>query len=138
MNWKDIREAQSCQELYILVAGTRTFNDYKLLEKTLDSLIASCPFDKIRVNIIEGGAKGADELAAKYALGHNHYVHEYYADWSKWGRAAGPIRNRKMHEFIKDYKYRVCICFWDGKSRGTKDNFHLAKEFNTPLKIIRY
>ena len=125
-------------ELYCLVAGTRTFSDYDLLKQTLDSIIKSCPFDECIVHIVSGAAKGADTLAAKYAREHGYYLHEFPAEWNKYGRAAGPIRNRQMHEFIKDHKYRVCVCFWDGKSRGTKSNFELAEQNQTPLKVIRY
>ncbi len=125
-------------ELYCLVAGTRTFSNYDLLEQTLDSLIKSCPFNECIVHIVSGAAKGADTLAAKYARIHGYELHEFPADWNKYGYAAGPIRNKQMHEFIKPHKYRVCVCFWDGKSRGTKDNFELAERNQTPLKVIRY
>jgi hypothetical protein len=125
-------------DLYCLVAGSRTFVNYDLLEKTLDSLIKSCPFDECIVHIVSGAAKGADTLAAKYAQEHGYLLHEFPAEWRKYGYAAGPIRNKQMHEFIKTHKYRVCVCFWDGKSRGTKDNFELAEQNQTPLKVIRY
>jgi len=137
MKFDSWKADQEWPELYILVAGTRTFDDYELLERTWDSLIASCPFEHVRVHIVHGGAKGADTLAQKYGMSHQCTIHEFLANWDEYGRAAGPMRNKKMHEFIKDKEYRVCVCFWDGKSRGTKDNFKWAKKYFTPLMIIQ-
>jgi len=126
-------------DLYILVAGTRTFSDYDLLKETLNELLRSnFLINDVTVHIVAGGARGADTLAAKYAHDWGFELHEFPADWNKYGKAAGPIRNKQMHEFIKSHKHRICVCFWDGKSRGTKHNFELAKQYGTPLKIIRY
>jgi hypothetical protein len=31
-----------------------------------------------------------------------------------------------------------CLCFWDGKSKGTQHNFKLANDNGTKLKIYNY
>ena len=54
----------------------------------------------------------------------------YPADWEKYGRAAGPKRNKKIAE-ISDY----IICFWDGKSIGTKSLLSFAEKYGKPVKI---
>lgn len=74
--------------------------------------------------------KGADALGEKYA-NENHFEIEYYpADWEKFGRSAGPKRNLEMAKRC-DY----VICFWDGKSLGTKSMIKFAKQFDKPIKI---
>ena len=61
MKFDSWKADQEWPELYILVAGTRTFDDYDLLERTLDSLIKSYSFEHVHVHIVQGGAKGAED-----------------------------------------------------------------------------
>ena len=119
---------------YYLVAGSRSFDDYDLLSKELDQLRNNDP----DICIVSGGAKGADSLAERYANEHGLNLKVFSANWAKYGRSAGYIRNAKMHKFISSFENRICIAFWDGASKGTAHNFELAKKYNTPLKIIRF
>lgn len=49
--------------------------------------------------VIEGGAPGADRIAHEEALALGIPVRQFRADWKRYGRAAGPIRNERMlHE----------------------------------------
>ena len=118
---------------YVIVAGSRTCTDYKLVEQNLDYLLQN----KTEITIVQGGAKGADSLAKQYAEQRNYNIIEFTAEWNVFGKKAGYIRNRKMHEYIKQFPDRGCVCFWNGTSKGTQHNFELAKEFKTPLKIIK-
>lgn len=72
----------------------------------------------------------ANSIGERYAKDNGFRVEKHPADWEKYGRAAGPIRNREMAE-ISDY----VICFWDGKSRGTKSMIDYAKKLNKSIKI---
>jgi predicted Rossmann fold nucleotide-binding protein DprA/Smf involved in DNA uptake len=111
------------------VVGTRTFDDYELLKKTLSNLDI---IDSVK-EIISGGAKGADKLAEVYAEENNLNIRIFLPDWEKHGRAAGPIRNRQI---IQNSDY--IVAFWDGKSPGTKSSINIAKELNKPISIIYY
>lgn len=117
---------------YCLVVGSRGFDDYDLLEKTLDKLLVN----QSAVTIVSGGAKGADTLAEEYAAEKGYECIVFKADWKQQGRAAGIIRNEQMHKYIAQYDKRGCVAFWDGQSRGTQSNFNLAKKYNNPLRII--
>ena len=119
---------------YCLVAGSRSFSDYRLLKQKMDKLLKK----QADVTIVSGGAKGADSLAEQYAKERGYECVVIPADWDKYGKSAGYKRNRAMHEFIAKHDARGCVCFWDGKSKGTQHNFTLCKEFNTPLRIIRF
>ena len=124
------------ETFYCLVAGSRTFNNYALLEQKLNIALQR-QHDKDIV-IVSGGARGADALAERYAKEHGYQLRVFPANWNKHGRRAGMIRNEEMHKFISQFPYRGCICFWDGASSGTKNNFGLCAKFNTPLRVVRF
>ncbi len=50
--------------------------------------------------VVCGGARGVDEDAACWARSHGIKVTIFPAAWRRYGRAAGPLRNRKMLEYI--------------------------------------
>lgn len=113
----------------IIIAGGRDFNNYPLLKKKMDEILK----DISNVNIVSGMAKGADTLGINYAKEKNLKVIEMPADWDKFGKSAGYRRNEDMAR-ISD----ACVCFWDGKSRGTKHMIDLAKKYELQLRVIKY
>ena len=118
---------------YCLVVGSRDFEDYRLLENTLDKLLRYYK----EITIVTGGAKGADTLAEKYAASRGYNCIVMKADWSRYGKGAGILRNEQMHAYIARYENRGCVAFWNGKSKGTYSNFELARKYNNALRIIR-
>lgn len=80
--------------------------------------------------IIEGGATGADSLARAWAKGHRVKCVTVPADWATHGRAAGPIRNRRM---LFDFKPDIVIAFPGG--RGTEDMIRQAEQLG--IKVMR-
>ena len=121
--------------LYLLVVGSRDFDNYALLCEKINEERAR---SNTKVFIVSGGARGADSLAKRYALENYLNYIEFPADWNTYGKSAGYIRNEQMHKFIAGHPLRKCIAFWDGKSRGTRHNFELAKKYNNDIEIIRY
>ena len=113
----------------IIVAGGRDFNDYSLLEKKLDRLLENKP----DVEIVSGLARGADSLGLKYASQKNLPVKKFPANWKEYGTMAGYERNIQMADYAD-----ACVCFWNGKSRGTKHMIRIARKFNLQLRIIKY
>lgn len=123
-----------CEYFFCLVAGTRTFDDYDFLKQKLNIMLQNYP----KTVIVSGGAKGADSLAERYAEEYRLPFVLFPAEWDRYGKAAGYIRNKKMHEYIANMKHRGCAAFWDGKSKGTAHNFQLAEKYGTQIRIIRY
>ena len=109
----------------IAVIGSRNFNDEQKMWRVLDQHKPT--------KIISGGAKGADYLAAAYALSKDIQLHVFKPDWKKYGRGAGIIRNRLIVD-AADY----VIAFWDGESRGTKAAIDYARTQNKPVHIEQY
>lgn len=113
----------------ILVCGGRDYNDRKTMFKALDDYCKGLglsdneqemPFG---VMVISGGASGADGLAIDWATVNFCSYHVFIADWQTHGKAAGPIRNKKM---LDEGKPDVVIAFPGG--RGTANMVKLAKE----------
>ena len=115
--------------LKVIVAGGRDFQDFDLLTKKLDILFSK----RADVVIISGMAKGADSLAVKYAEENKLRVSEFPAKWAKHGNASGFRRNIEMARFAD-----ACVCFWNGKSVGTKHMIDTAKRMNLKLRVINY
>lgn len=113
----------------IIVAGSRGFSDYKLLSDSLDSLINS----HTNVEIVSGTAKGADQLGERYAISKGFSISRFPADWSRFGKSAGYIRNEEMAKYSN-----ALVAFWDGKSSGTKHMIDLANKYELVVEIIKY
>lgn len=124
-------------KFYLLIAGSRSFNNFSLLARVCDKFIQRKASNK-EIIIIEGGAKGTDSLAKRYARERKYECVEFSAEWDKFGKTAGFRRNKEMHDYINSYPNRACICFWDGKSKGTAHNFDLARKNETPLLIYNF
>ncbi len=75
-----------------IIAGGRT---YKLDERDYEILDAIHNVYKIEA-VLSGGAKGADSGGESWAVQNDIYVEQFFPDWDKHGRAAGPIRNQEM------------------------------------------
>lgn len=118
--------------LKVIVAGSRTFDDYELLKAELNILIAPNVFT-MGIEIVSGTANGADKLGERYASEYNFGVKRFPAEWNKYGKQAGYLRNKQMAEYATH-----CVCFWDGKSRGTKMMIDLAKGHNLNLHVINF
>ena len=103
----------------VIIAGCRDYHDYQ----TLLDAITEANFDI--TTVISGGADGVDALGERYAEEMVIPLKVFPANWKKDGRAAGPIRNRKMAE-----NAQALIALWDEKSSGTKNMIETATKRN--------
>lgn len=83
--------------------------------------------------IIEGEAKGADTLARLFGETIGIPVEKYPADWSKHGKAAGPIRNKQM---LDEGKPDLVIAFMFPDSRGTANMVKQAEKAGIETRVI--
>lgn len=118
-------------ETRIIVAGSRDFDNRELLHFHLDRILAT----KENAEIVSGHAKGADSMAEEYAKEKGIALSVFPADWKQYGRAAGPIRNKQMLDYICEGN-PVLVAFWDGESRGTKNMIDIAKKRNVECHVI--
>ena len=61
----------------VVVAGSRTFNDYKLLKDTLDELHSQVD----DIEIVSGGARGADKMGERWATENKCKIHQFIPNW---------------------------------------------------------
>ena len=113
----------------IVVAGCRDYDNYEEAKKYIDLCIESIRKEK-NIIIVSGGATGADTLGERYAEENGFEIEKHPADWKKYGKAAGPIRNKEMAEVCD-----MLICFWDGKSKGTGSMIKFAEKYKKEIKI---
>lgn len=114
----------------VIIAGSRSFNDYKYLKHCVDILLKNIHEEIV---IVCGKARGADSLGERYAKENGYTVRYFPADWNRFGKSAGCIRNEEMAQNAD-----ALIAFWDGKSRGTKNMIKLAHKYGLQLRIKYY
>lgn len=102
----------------IIICGGRDFRDYELLSKYMDGFHKQ---NKITL-VIHGGSKGADKLAGEWAWSRGISYKIYHAEWDKYGKSAGPIRNKQMLMEKPD-----CVIAFPGGA-GTKNMCELAED----------
>ena len=112
----------------IIIAGSRNFTNYQKLKQECDKFLQ----DYKNIEIVSGAHyKGADKLGEKYAAEKTIKIIKFPANWLKYGKAAGPKRNKQMAIYAG-----ALIAFWDGKSKGTKNMIQLAKYNQLETRII--
>lgn len=107
----------------IAVIGSRTFANYAHLAEVLLPLQ---PFI-----LISGGAQGADRLAEQFADQYQLEKVIFKAEWSKYGRGAGPVRNKLIMEACDQV-----VAFWDGKSTGTRQAIQYAEKLGKSVELV--
>jgi len=96
----------------VIVCGGREFSNIAFMWSKLDDLHSERHF----THFMQGGAPGADLLAKEWARTKAGLIrYECKAKWKELGKAAGPIRNRRMMEWLPD----LVVGFPDPQSVGT-------------------
>lgn len=127
------------KETRIIIAGSRNFTDYKMLVSAADTVLAELGSPVEAIQIVSGGAVGADQLGERYAKQHGYRCMRFPADWNKYGRRAGYLRNLQMAEHaISDNSHGVLIAFWDGESKGTGHMINIARTHGLDIHIVNY
>lgn len=118
----------------ILVCGGRNYADAGLVDRILrdeaerhfGEILIICGYDPDNPKF-----QGADELAFKWARSRGVPCFPFPAPWSKHGRAAGPIRNRRMRDCGRPTKG---IAF--PGSAGTANMVSLLREWEIPVEAV--
>lgn len=126
------RVTQSAAQRRVLVTGSRNLNDRAAVWDALD--------EQYRIHgamtVVHGAHwEGADVFAAQWATsaladGLNIIHDPHPAEWKKYKRAAGPLRNKKMVDLGAD----IVLAFPRGKSSGTRNAMSLAR--TAGIKVV--
>lgn len=114
----------------IIIAGSRNVaenaENYQQLEQIVDFYIQGLS----DVVIVSGGCRGIDRLGEHYAIKHHLECWRCPADWKKYGKKAGPMRNAKMAAIATHL-----IAFPSPTSRGTIDMINKANDKGLAVRV---
>jgi hypothetical protein len=133
------RRSEEHREAYhnacrVIVAGSRGFFDYDLMSRELDKLFnESKQFAGHNIKIISGMADGADSLAIRYADERKLTKILFPANWKRFSRVAGFLRNEDMLSVATHL-----VVFWDGTSSGTNHMIEIAKAKGIPVWGLKH
>ena len=108
-----------------IIAGSRTVARYEAVCAAIEASGFTI------TEVVSGTAKGPDSLGEVWAVNNMVRVKKFPADWDRYGKRAGFIRNAAMADYAE-----ALIAVWDGQSRGTEHMIRVAR--NKGLKIYVY
>lgn len=108
----------------VIIAGDRNYINYFEFIGHIDVIEAE--HDIFIDEVVSGGAKGTDTMGEEWAADNDVICTVFNADWKGKGRAAGPIRNKDMAEYVG--KDGGLIAFLAPGSRGTKSMIEIAQK----------
>lgn len=119
----------------VLCCGDRNWTDAGLIEDAVALVARQAPGTGLV--IIHGGARGADDLAGTLAAAYGLECLIFPADWAKYGRAAGVIRNQQM---LDEGKPDIVLAFHDDltRSRGTADMVRRARKAGIDVRVVSH
>lgn len=113
----------------ILITGSRDWDDRDLLEETF--IQHALPSNAV---LVSGACPtGADRMAESFADSEGWEIERYPADWRKYGKRAGFVRNAEMVNTGAD----ICLAFIKNNSRGATMTATLAQKAGIETIIIR-
>lgn len=118
----------------VLVCGSRTWLNQKVIEREL----AQFPDGTI---LIHGACRGADNISGYVARARGFEVRPYPANWGKYGKGSGPIRNQQMldkeHPDSEGAYIDLVLAFHEDPNlgHGTRDMVERAQKANPPIPV---
>lgn len=108
-----------------IIAGSRGITVIRLVRQA----VLESKFEITEV--VSGAARGVDTLGEQFAKESGIPVTRFPADWTRYGRSAGPIRNRAMAEYAD-----ALIAITTG-SRGTASMIALAESHGLRVFVLK-
>lgn len=129
-----IQRYKEMKDYKVIIAGSRKFSNYDKLKSECDRILK----DKLEntetnVIIVSGAAKGADSLGEQYAHERGLRLESHPADWQKYNRSAGIIRNIEM---AKEANALIAFPQKGEENRGTSHMVKTAQVHNLIVSIV--
>ena len=115
----------------VLVTGSRHHQNPNRVWDALDACRAAHP-DRTMHLVVGDCPTGADKYARAWAKERKVYHTVLYADWDRYGKSAGPRRNRHM---VDAFLHNECLAFYQPgeKNKGTRHCADYAKDRGIPV-----
>lgn len=113
--------------MIVAVTGGRHYDDYDCVCRELDQL----HFESRITLILEGGARGADRLCRRWAISRGVPFKTFVAQWDRFGKKAGPLRNTIM---LEQSAPNMLVAFPGGA--GTGDCVRQAKQRDIRILFV--
>jgi hypothetical protein len=116
-----------------IVAGSRHIKEVIAYGELVKLRISKDhPFSRGKVTeIVSGCANGPDSAGEVYGKFYDIPIKKFPAEWDKYGKRAGPIRNNKMAAYAD-----ALLLIWDGKSSGSRHMKQAMLELHKPVYEI--
>jgi len=121
---------------YIAIVGSRSLDRRDDVRRSIRTILESLKLawtGKGGIVVVSGGANGVDKMAKSVARELGIEFVEIVGEWYRWGKRAGPMRNRHIVKIADDL-----YAFWDGRSRGTKDAYDAAEARGIPRALYTF
>jgi hypothetical protein len=116
----------------ILVTGSRYLHNYQGILTAIITAVVEVWHDHDQITIIAGHARGTDRIAEHIGARLDLDVESFLADWKRYNRRAGGIRNQKM----VDRGAHICLAFFliGALNDGTTDCVIRARKAGIPVR----
>jgi len=109
----------------VIIAGSREITSMHYVNLA----IQESGFDITEV--VSGGARGVDQLGERWAKEHGIPIKRFLPNWEKYGKKAGPLRNKLMSLYAD-----ALIAVYDGESKGTKNMIETANKRGLQVYVL--
>lgn len=116
----------------VIICGDRAWNNAEPIHRELSKLPKTCL-------IIQGGAPGADTYAKLLSEMMGFETKTFAAEWAKYGRAAGPVRNKEMLKALLTYAPEIKVLAFHKdveQSKGTKNMITQARKADVMVELF--
>lgn len=112
----------------VLICGDRGWKDLQIIATIVNAL----PPDTV---VIHGACAGADQMASLLASGYGLSTWAFPAQWARFGKRAGPVRNQRM---LDEGRPTLVVAFHNylPGSKGTKDMVLKARLAGIPVQLF--
>lgn len=118
------------EEFKLIVAGSREVTDIALIRKEIDWMTDELLHDRA-VSIVSGMARGPDRIAWDYAVEQGVQRYAFPAEWERYGKRAGYLRNAEMAKVADGL-----LAFHKDQSRGTQHMINTMLKLGKPVRVI--
>lgn len=115
----------------VIIAGSRHLTGAEA-DRLVGLAVVSSGLHPDMTQVVSGAAKGIDEAGERWAKWTGITVARFPADWTKFGKSAGPRRNRQMAEFADAL---IAVPHPTLDSRGTRDMIAAMKALGKKVYV---